>query len=516
MPGEPTTSQWPATCQTVSPPAPPTADNLVLAAGVRPLPEYELQGLLGRGGFSEVWKASGPGGISMALKFVRCGDNAVQIETRSLELMKNIRHAHLLSTFGYWSQDGLLIVAMELADRTLLDRLREVRRQGLSGIPAAELLGYMRDVARGLDYLNEPRHVSATGAQVGIQHKDVKPQNLLLVGGTVKVADFGLAQALEHTTTRIGTGLTPYYAAPEFLDGKATRWSDQYSLAVTYCELRGGRRPFEGNLNQVLAAHRSSAPDLSMLPERERPVVARALAKEPDKRWPCCWDFALALASAGADRPAYPDTRKTLEDAFAEALNRPALAVAREFFLPLTRALWGNEYYTLGKGDRSSVRPTISGLRAQEPDPNRGDLFREKVVQEDLHRLVLSLIQLRKHPDLAGVVLSREVLIGQDPGTPGCKRLIFGLWRPADGSLRGDALAAAHCHKQILRAVRRAGFRPEPAVPRFDPATGLNGLAEWARQVRLERLGLFRRWLPVLVLVVLALLPLLLLLPYLK
>lgn len=290
-----------------TPSAPGGAESrgLVLAPGMRPLPDYELVQLLGRGGFGEVWKARGAGGFDVALKFVRLGDQGGRIELRFLELMKNVRHAHLLALFGAWQIERLLIIAMELGDRTLLDRLREVNAQGRAGIPGAELLEYMREAAKGIDYLNEYRHPAA-GQVVGIQHKDVKPQNLLLVGGTVKVADFGLARLLTHTITNATGNMTPAYAAPEFLSGQATRWSDQYCLAVSYCQLRGGRLPFEGTPIQVMAGHATQPPDLSMLPAGERPAVARALAKKPPERWPSCRAFVQALTARPAVAAAPP------------------------------------------------------------------------------------------------------------------------------------------------------------------------------------------------------------------
>jgi formylglycine-generating enzyme required for sulfatase activity/serine/threonine protein kinase len=272
--------------------------GIQLAAGNRPLPDYELVRQLGKGGYGEVWQATGPGGFDVALKFVRLGEAAGDVELRALELMKRIRHANLLHLSGAWQREGWLIVAMELAERTLLQRLREARAQGQQGIPAAELLEYMRDAARGLDYLNECRDPSGSAAAIGIQHKDVKPENLLLVGGTVKVADFGLAKLLEHTVTQATGLLTPAYAAPEFFRGQATRWSDQYSLAVSYCQLRGGQLPFRGDSHQVLAGHLMEPPDLAMVPEVERPAVARALSKRPEERWPSCRDFVKALQAA--------------------------------------------------------------------------------------------------------------------------------------------------------------------------------------------------------------------------
>jgi serine/threonine protein kinase len=279
----------------------PGAPALLLAPGMRPLPEYELVRLLGRGGYGEAWQATGPGGFAVALKFIRLGTPADGTELRSIEVMRDIHHPHLLPLFGAWQRDDCLIVAMELAEGTLLDRLREAQAGGLVGIPRGDLLEYMRDAARGIDYLNEPRHLAANGARAGIQHKDIKPQNLLLVGGSVKVGDFGLARVLEHTaTTASGGGLTPGYAPPEFFQARTTRWSDQYSLAVTYCHLRGGRRPFGGTPLEVMMGHSTRPPDLTMLPEEERPAVERALAKQPEQRWPDCRGFVEALAAAAA------------------------------------------------------------------------------------------------------------------------------------------------------------------------------------------------------------------------
>jgi serine/threonine protein kinase len=286
--------------------------GVTLGPGQRPLPDYELVRLLGRGGYSEVWLAKGPGGIGVALKFVRLEGEYGTLELRALELMKSIRHPHLLPMFGIWKRDGLLIVAMELADGTLLDRLRQAEGRGLPGIPPDELLEYMHEAAKGLDFLNDFRDPSGSGAGVGILHKDVKPQNLLLVGGAVKVADFGLACLLEHDVTEATGGLTPAYAAPEFFDDRVTRWSDQYSLAVTYCQLRGGQLPFGGTPVQVVAGHLSQSPDLTMLPAAERPVVARALSKDPEERWPSCRAFVQALQSVASSPVAADPTRTVM------------------------------------------------------------------------------------------------------------------------------------------------------------------------------------------------------------
>src|SRR5204863_138766 len=141
--------------------------------------------------------------------------------------------------------------------------------------------------ARALDFLNTHKHELGGTHQGQIYHCDIKPKNLLLMGGSVKVADFGLAKLTTHTTTA-HTGGTYRYMAPECFNDRASRQTDQYSLAITYCELRGGRVPFTGTPQKIMSGHLQAEPDLSMIPAGERPAVLRALDKDPRKRWRTC------------------------------------------------------------------------------------------------------------------------------------------------------------------------------------------------------------------------------------
>ena len=284
------------------PPAPDEEADLdvPLHPGMKPLSDYELVSLLGRGGYGEVWKAHGPGGFDVALKFIRFG-SAVPVEQRALDLMRTIKHPHLLPIFGAWRKEKFLIIAMELGAGTLMQRLQECKNEGQEGIPFAELREYLADAAKAIDYLNER----------GIQHRDVKPQNLLMVGGGVKVADFGLAKFLEQSMASNSGSLTPAYAAPEFFNGHTSQQSDQYSLAISYCQMRGGRLPFNGNPAQLMAGHLMQSPDLSMLSPPERPVLTRALAKKPEERWPNCRAFAEELYRASQPPPVLPPSPPT-------------------------------------------------------------------------------------------------------------------------------------------------------------------------------------------------------------
>src|SRR5262249_42895214 len=226
-------------------------------------------------------------------------------ELRALEITRAIRHPSLLLILGTWQVENLLVITMEIADRSLWDRFLEANAQGLRGIPRTELLGYLAPVAEAIDYLNDYKHSIAGRHGLGVQHRDLKPQNILLVGNRAKVADFGLARVMEHAVASHTGPCTLPYAAPEYFGGKTSRQSDQYALAVTYCQLRGGQMPFLGTTAQITFGHLCHAPNLDGLPAPERPIVSRALAKQPEQRWSDCRSFIDALRALGGPREAH-------------------------------------------------------------------------------------------------------------------------------------------------------------------------------------------------------------------
>lgn len=265
------------------------------------LPGYELIVPIGSGGFGEVWKCSAPGGLHKAIKFVfgnldsLDGDAAkAEQELKALGRMKEVRHPFVVSIERIDNIHGELLILMELAEKSLHDVFVERNQAGEPGIPREVLLGYLADAAEGLDFLIE-KHA--------LQHLDVKPKNLFLVGDRVKVADFGLVKHLErHSSSGLMAGVTPVYAAPETFANKISKHSDQYSLAIVYVDLLTGTKPFNGkNIRQLALQHMSEKPDLSLLPPSDRPIVARALAKNPDERYASCCEFINALIAASVD-----------------------------------------------------------------------------------------------------------------------------------------------------------------------------------------------------------------------
>lgn len=272
-----------------------TSPSKVRQPGDQPIPGYRLLEPLGRGGFGEVWKCEVPGGLYKAVKFVPNQDEtagpAFQ-ERQALQLVKAIRHPFILSLERVEVVDGELVIVMELADKSLFGLLEDYQKQNLSGIPREELLGYLLEAAEALDWMNFGH---------GLQHLDIKPHNLFLISNHVKVADFGLVDRLtdmekSHPVQRQGGGITPLYAAPELLRGTVSRHCDQYSLAIVYQQLLTGTVPLWcQNLYQLMMLHMTAAPNLTALPPEDRPIVARALSKRAEDRYPSCLDFLQAL-----------------------------------------------------------------------------------------------------------------------------------------------------------------------------------------------------------------------------
>jgi serine/threonine protein kinase len=269
---------------------------------------------LGRGGFGEVWRCDAPGGLPKAIKFVlpdsgndRDRDLALRQEFEAFEHIKLIRHPFLLMLERVELLDGELLMVMELADHNLWDRFKECRKAGQPGVPRDELLGYLTDVAEALDTI-ATRHA--------LQHLDVKPGNLFLVGGHAKLGDFGLVQRFEHGGSRSGQmskALTPRYVPPEVIDGQVHPRSDQYSLALVYHEMLTGTFPYPAkNIRDLILMHSTGVPDLTPLPFADRRAVSRALAKNPGERFPSCLAFLRALLGVSEAADAVPVTRSGL------------------------------------------------------------------------------------------------------------------------------------------------------------------------------------------------------------
>ena len=127
----------------------------------------------------------------------------------------------------------------------------------LYGIPVDELLPYMEQAARGLDYLHRE----------GIIHRDIKPHNIMVVGDVAKVCDYGLVVTADADLRTTSNAFTPLYASPEAVgEQPLTGRTDQYSLAITYIELRTGKSPYSSETAaSVYAAKETGKYNLSRI-----------------------------------------------------------------------------------------------------------------------------------------------------------------------------------------------------------------------------------------------------------
>lgn len=264
--------------------------RLCLESGAEPFPGMKLVQLRGRGGFAEVWEARDEASKPIALKFISSDKTTSTVkEVKSLQSLQQLKHPNLLLTHRVWSAPGYIVIAMELADASLLDLLDAYMTEYKTPIPTEILTPYMSQAAQALDFMNARQHL-VEGRKVGFQHCDVKPSNILVVGDSVKLADFGLSSpttAMNNPYTKSGT---LDFAAPEIHRGILSEKSDQYSLAVSWYLLRTGAFPFPAPVDGFRRRHSYNrpAPDLGQVSRSERRILERALDVQPERRWENC------------------------------------------------------------------------------------------------------------------------------------------------------------------------------------------------------------------------------------
>ena len=276
----------------------PLADGQIFA-------DYTIGRILGTGGMGEVYLAQHPRLPRLdALKVLGTGvshdEEYRQRFNQEAEMVATLRHPNIVTIYDRGDSDGQLWIAMEFVDGT--DAARLLTDRYPNGIPTADVMRIVTAVADALDY--------AHGRQ--LLHRDIKPANILLGlpesgDERVKLVDFGVARWIGQASDLTGADMTVgtvNYAAPEQLRGDPIDGrSDQYGLAATAYHMLTGTAPFaNSNPAVVISKHLSAQPpsigdghpDLARL----GPVFARALAKDPADRFPCCKDFAAAMQGA--------------------------------------------------------------------------------------------------------------------------------------------------------------------------------------------------------------------------
>ncbi|BBX25720.1 serine/threonine-protein kinase [Mycolicibacterium alvei] len=266
---------------------------------------YTIQRLLGAGGMGEVYLAQHPRLPRLdALKILSVNttrDDEFRARfTREAELAATLWHPHIIGVHDRGEFDGRLWISMDYVEGTDAKHLIE---QHPTGMPIQDVVEIVTAVAEALDVAHERN----------LLHRDVKPANILVTppSGSARrrilLTDFGIAREADDTSglteTDVAIG-TVAYVAPEQLTGKTLDGrADQYALAATAFHLLTGTPLFDDANRIVLAGNHLYTPP-PQLSERRADlahldaVMAKALAKQPDKRYARCLDFARALGGS--------------------------------------------------------------------------------------------------------------------------------------------------------------------------------------------------------------------------
>ncbi|MFZ5624849.1 MAG: serine/threonine-protein kinase [Gemmatimonadota bacterium] len=262
---------------------------------------YRVDQEIGRGAAARIFAAHDPTGRAVALKVLRpelrAGIMAHRF-LREIRLLSRLEHPHIAPIVDAGEQDQLIYYVMPLLDgpdlRAVLDRERRLSTE--DGVRMT------RDVLAALDHAHA----------LGIMHRDVKPDNILITPAGAVLVDFGIARAIEvaasEAVTRTGITVgTAAYMSPEQIaaDPATDARTDLYSLGCVLFEALAGRPPFASRHDAVvLRLHQmATPPDLQHLrPDVPRPLadaVAVALAKRPEDRWSSARAMAGALDALG-------------------------------------------------------------------------------------------------------------------------------------------------------------------------------------------------------------------------
>jgi serine/threonine protein kinase len=348
----------------------------------RPFGHYTLVRRLANGGMAEVYlaKAESPSGFEKTVAIKRVHPHLTGTEQPQAALAEEaklavcLRHPNIVRTFDLGRADDADFIVMEHVEgfdlQHLLDALADQERR----LPIAIAVHLVAEVCRGLHYAHTFR--DAEGQPMGIVHRDISPQNILLgVSGEVKLTDFGIAKTMTRRSRSTGGVIKGkyYYMSPEQASGEhLDHRSDIFSAGVVLWELLAGRRlhyaPDVHTLLQAVRAAQIPAPSSlrPSVPTGLDAVVARATARKPDDRFDDAASMAQALERCLDWRP-----RSALVESLGglletipapEVVTRPpappVVPRTRDRATPPDATL----RYALEDG-----RPTVAGLASPQP-----------------------------------------------------------------------------------------------------------------------------------------------------
>ena len=448
------------------------------ATNISSLGKYRLIASLGQGGMAKLYVAliAGLAGFQklLVVKVLRedllaGSDDAVKLFLNEARLAARLVHPNVVQTYEVGEIDGRYFLAMEYLDGQSYRAVQA--RAAPQGLPLGEELRVLVEVARGLEYLHELKSLS--GQPLGIVHRDVSPQNVFVTyDGQVKLLDFGIAKVLDAgNLTQVGIIKGKIdYIAPEQLRGDAVdRRADVFSLGAMLWEAVTGQRFAGGRtVSTVTKVHaritgcerqvRTLAPHV---PEELARIIDRAIAVDPDERWPTAAAFGEALErfiEATGEKPSAKSLAEHMTALFADDRKRMREVIERQ--VQVVSQLAALEH---GSGENTGELPRL-GTHQSRTMSNLWDMMGEGTSQGSLSRGIPGTAPLtsghypttdeRKKPQYRALAM---VLISAAVGA--------GVTWLAPYHLRSDAMATAATAEPAATPIAEVQpVQPLPAV----------------------------------------------------
>ncbi|MBZ5684798.1 MAG: serine/threonine protein kinase [Acidobacteriia bacterium] len=304
----------------------------------RRIGDYEILGVLGRGGMGKVFKVRNVISDRIEAMKILLPDLAGRQDLadrflREIKVLASLNHPNIASLQTALTLNNQLVMVMEYVEgMTLGERLEQ------GPIPPTEAVNYTEQVLGALSYAHRRN----------IIHRDIKPANMMLTPeGAVKLMDFGIARSSGDTgLTSAGTTIgSLYYMSPEQVKGETTdARSDLYSLGVSLYEMVTGQRPFRADSDySIMAAHVQELPKppvelRSDLPAALNEIILTAIAKEPGRRFQSADAFRNALSSLRGQLPAAFAVNQSLSPvAPSNPVAAGATAILQDAGAPISR-----------------------------------------------------------------------------------------------------------------------------------------------------------------------------------
>jgi serine/threonine protein kinase len=275
---------------------------------------YALLGELAAGGMATVHfgRLIGPVGFSRTVAIKRLhaqfakDPEFVAMFLDEARLAARIQHPNVVSTLDVVALEGELLLVLEYVHGEALAHLLRAARKTKKPLPLKIVAAIVSGMLHGLHAAHEAR--SENGDPLGIVHRDMSPQNLLVgMDGTARVLDFGVAKAVGRViTTREGQlkGKVAYMSPEQVRSGVVDRRTDIYAASIVLWEVLAGRRLFDGDNEGLLlfqvseGAKQRPGEIVPGVPPELDDIVMRGLAHDPKNRFATAWDMAVALEEA--------------------------------------------------------------------------------------------------------------------------------------------------------------------------------------------------------------------------